>query len=387
MKTSLIAILIAFLSCVSYGQNTPYSFFIAGHTYGAPGIHNDGLHPPFVNQFDSINNNPLIQFGVLTGDIVISAKAEKWDAVDAQLDSLLNVPVYFALGNHDTNNDTIYEDRYGDTYFSFKYDSDLFIILNPNINGWNILDDQLHFLDTTLSNNAQSVNHIFVFTHQVLWKSHEDELFIHIYINSNEGKADSVNFWTEVAPLFEQLDNEVILMEGDVGTKWASKITYDKYNNMTFITSGMGGSDKDNYVVINVDSSKAISYDVICLNDTSNCLGDITDHLVVNYQDSTITDTSEQDTSQQFIQEVMAGTSESFIYPNPATNELNFSLNRGDHLVIYSINGQTYYELYEEQEMIKTIDISHFQSGTYIVMKRNSQQQDQRQLLFVNDIN
>ena len=31
-----------------------YSFFIAGHTYGAPGIDNEGVHPPFKNKVDCV---------------------------------------------------------------------------------------------------------------------------------------------------------------------------------------------------------------------------------------------------------------------------------------------------------------------------------------------
>ena len=34
-----------------------YSFFIAGHTYGAPGVDNEGVHPPFRNKFDFIKDD------------------------------------------------------------------------------------------------------------------------------------------------------------------------------------------------------------------------------------------------------------------------------------------------------------------------------------------
>ena len=55
------------------------------------------------------------------------------------------------------------------------------------------------------------------------------------------------------------------------------------YDNIKFISSGMGDEDGDNFIVVNVNSDGSLSYDLICLSDTNiHCLGVLTDHLVVN---------------------------------------------------------------------------------------------------------
>ncbi len=259
-------------------ESTPYSFFVAGHTYGKPGVDNIGLHPPFKAKFDYIKSRQEIKFGVLTGDIVPAPSPEDWDEVDADIDSL-GLPVYFAVGNHDMKDRELYESRYGNTYFSFIYNNDLFVVLDPNIDHWNISGDQLTFLKSTVSSFSPSTDNIFVFFHQVLWREN-DNIYKNIKLNSYEDRADSINFWSEVEPIFTQLTNQVFMFAGDVGAaSWSSDFSYDKYKNISLISSGMGEEDGDNFVIINVHSDKTVSYDLICLEEgTLNCFGNLTDY-------------------------------------------------------------------------------------------------------------
>lgn len=260
-------------------QNEPYSFFIAGHTYGKPGTDNIGLHPPFKEKFNYIQSRPEIKFGVLTGDIVKpNPVAQDWDEVDADIDNL-GLPVYFAVGNHDMENRPLYESRYGITYYSFTHENDLFIVLDPNIDGWSIKGEQLHFLKNTLLEQSQSVDHIFVLFHQVLWRNNTN-IYQTIIPNSNAGLQNPINFWTEVIPLFYQLDNQVTFCSGDLGAaSWSSDFMYDSFSNISFIGSGMGKGASDNFIILNVDENKNISYDLICLDgDNLNCFGELTDH-------------------------------------------------------------------------------------------------------------
>ena len=48
-----------------------YSFFVAGHASGAAGINNEGLHPPFLEQWDYLNTYNQLDLGFLTGDICL----------------------------------------------------------------------------------------------------------------------------------------------------------------------------------------------------------------------------------------------------------------------------------------------------------------------------
>lgn len=257
-----------------------YSFFVAGHAYGKPGVNNIGVHPPFKDKFDFIRNDEFIDFGVFTGDIVLSGTEQNWNEVDADI-SLLEHPVYFAAGNHDITDRALFESRYGQTYKSFIHHSDLFIILDPNIDNWNISGEQLQFLKDVLNSNYEQVENIFVFFHQVLWWS-PNNIYQNISLNSLSGRADTINFWGEVEPLFSSLPNDTYMFAGDVGA-FANEceFLYHKYNNITFIASGMGGESRDNIVIIDVLSDKTVSFRLIALNGNDmNSLGKLEDYVL-----------------------------------------------------------------------------------------------------------
>jgi len=255
-----------------------YSFFIAGHTYGSPGVDNDGLHPAFKNKFDLIQSDGHIGFGVLTGDIVITGTEQNWNEVDNDIIDL-GLPVYFAAGNHDMTDRVLFESRYGQTFYSFVHQSDLFIVLDPNLDEWNISDDQLQFLENALNSEAQNVNNIFVFFHQVLWWE-PDNIYQNVTLNSLAGRADTINFWNEIEPLFNGLPKPVHMFAGDVGAfNTGSEFMYHKYENITLIASGMGGNVRDNIIIIDVHEDASVSYRLIALNDPDiNALGDLLDY-------------------------------------------------------------------------------------------------------------
>jgi len=255
-----------------------YSFFIAGHTYGSPGVDNDGLHPAFKNKFDLIQSDGHIGFGVLTGDIVITGTEQNWNEVDNDIIDL-GLPVYFAAGNHDMTDRVLFESRYGQTYYSFVHQSDLFIVLDPNLDEWNISDDQLQFLENALNSEAQNVNNIFVFFHQVLWWE-PDNIYQNVTLNSLAGRADTINFWNEIEPLFNGLSKPVHMFAGDVGAfNTGSEFMYHQYENITLIASGMGGNVRDNTIIIDVHEDASVSYRLIALNDPDiNALGDLLDY-------------------------------------------------------------------------------------------------------------
>ena len=264
------------------GQETvphlQYSFFVAGHTYGKPGVDNIGFHPPFRQKFDLIKNDSSIQFGVLTGDIVSAGTGKNWDEIDRDVEELGKV-VHFTVGNHDMSDRQLYETRYGSTYYSYSYDKDLFIVLDPNIDGWNISHEQLQFLKNELQKKSGDADHVFVLFHQVLWWA-PDNQFKNIDINSLEGRAEKINFWDEVEPLFHSLSVPVYLFAGDVGAHASGdEFMYYHYDNITLIASGMGGEARDNFVIVDVYNDKTVSFRLIALNgDDINALGKLEDY-------------------------------------------------------------------------------------------------------------
>lgn len=351
-----IVVNISFTTSYAQSDSILYSFFIAGHTYGAAGVNNPGLHPPFIEKFEYIQSREEIKFGVFTGDIVVDPSAEDWDEVDADIDSL-GLPIYFSVGNHDMIDRPLFESRYGDTYFHFIYENDLFIILDPNLDEWNISGDQLVFLENVVDSNAQFVDNIFVFFHQILWWEN-DNLYEDITPNSFSGRADTINFWSEIEPIFNVLPNQVVFCSGDFGAAyWSDDFMYDTYSNITFIGSGMGEGVGDNIVVINIDSTKAITYDLICLNDTNlYCFGELTD-----YQISL--DVNEKEWNEKSI----------YLFPNPANEKVTINMGSIENtsVQIISVNGQVIFKKMNIISELYSIDISDYPKGFYIVSVTN----------------
>jgi hypothetical protein len=352
MNKFLITILMIVFASGIYAQSDTisYSFFIAGHTYGKPGVNNIGLHPPFKQKFEYIRSRSEIKFGVLTGDIVFpNPVAQDWDEVDADI-AELGLPVYFAVGNHDMENRPLYESRYGDTYYYFIFHNDLFIVLDPNIDAWNISGEQLQFMKKTVNDNYETVNNIFVLFHQFLWWE-KGNIYSHLKPNSFAGKADTINFWSEIEPFFHQLPNKVFFLAGDMGAAyWSSDFMYDSYDNLTYVCSGMGEEIGDNFVIINIDSAKNVSYDLICLNtDELECFGDLTDYRI----------------SSSRIADHLWNVK---VYPNPATDflKIRFSGQGEADIRMYNTAGQLLlHELCNSSP--KTIDLSDMKKGLYLL--------------------
>lgn len=328
-----------------------YSFLVAGHTYGEAGVDNPGLHPPFKDRFGYIQNREEIQFGFFTGDIVsANPTAQDWDEVDDDVDSL-GIPVYFVAGNHDIEDRPLYESRYGSTYYQFIKEKALFMVLDANIDGWSIKGDQLEFLKTTLKEKADSVDHIFVFFHQVLWTT-ESSKYAYIGINSAAGKIEPVNFWDTIMPLFQYLPKPVFMFAGDLGAgDWSSDVAYDQFGNISFIASGMGSGEGDNFIVVNVMSNGSIDYDLICLDTTNTfCLGDLIDYRI----------TTEEDAKR--------------IYPNPTNDFVNIEIEPWDSTIIeiVSMQGQLMETHYSNGNYFYKMDVSHLKSGTYFLYVKST---------------
>ncbi|WP_136468220.1 metallophosphoesterase family protein [Flagellimonas onchidii] len=265
-------------------EDAQYSFFVAGHIYGAhgEGKNNIGVHPPFKDKLDLIRDNESIQFGVFTGDLVEDGKDEnEWDELDMDI-SYIGKKIYFAPGNHDVGNSTkkaIYQRRYGKTYYSFIHKSDLFITLDPNMDKWNISGNQLKWLRELVASKSGEVDNIFVFFHQVLWWKN-DNIFKNFELNSVSGRDEEINFWDDIYSLFENTNKPTFMFAGDTGDSDVGYM-YHKEGNIVLIASGMGGGKEDNFIIVNVNKDKSVDFDLIALNGSDlNGLGRLEDYVL-----------------------------------------------------------------------------------------------------------
>lgn len=257
--------IVLMVACEEKNDHHPYTFFVAGHTYGSPGDNSLGLYEVFTDRFDILLEDEKMELGFLTGDMVFAPSAAHWDAIDTEL-AVLGLPVYMVAGNHDVKDRPLFEERYGKTYYDFLLHDDLFIVLDPNLDNWNISGAQFDYLKTTVATHHQSVNNIFVFFHQTLWWTATNK-YKWAGFNSLEGRADSINFWTAVEPIFHDLSNPTFMFAGDMGAFPSGKsFMYDHYDNITLIGSGMGGGTADNFVIVEIDNDTTVHFRLISLN-------------------------------------------------------------------------------------------------------------------------
>lgn len=334
-----------------------YSFVVAGHTYGTPGIDNVGFHPPFKAKFTYIQSRPEIEFVVLTGDVISPESDSKdWDEIDAEIEEL-GIPIYIAVGNHDIEDRSLFENRYGSTFYDFIYKNDLIIVLDPNIDCWDISDDQLLFLQKTVESNYRDVDNIFVFFHQLLWRE-SDNIYQNIIPNSESGRKESINFWTEIEPLFNDLPNNVYFFSGDLGASAkSSKIAYDHYGNISLIGSGMGYTYGENFVVVNVLNDKSVQYDLIYLEDVDDCICEL--------QEYQLTPESTKYLKRSFNFRV---------FQSQVGEVLKIELGSAfkAEFGIYNLIGQKIITHTLAGESITKIDVSKLQIGVYIGQIQNS---------------
>ncbi len=281
----LLVVLFFFCNCKN-PEDVKYSFYVAGHTYGKPGTQELGLCSQFKDKIEFINSTKNMQFGVLTGDIVRHASNKSWDAIDEDLKKLKDT-VYFSRGNHDGDL-SFFEKRYGKSYQSFTIEDDLHIILDSNIGNWNIAGEQLDFLKSTINSNASLSGNIFIYTHHIIWWNNKK--YRTPAMNSRDRMSNNLTFWDEIFPFIKKTGKPVVFFAGDVGAfdNTVKNIRYESYSyvkkdNVTLITSGMGGGKKDNIVIADVLNNNTVKFRLIHLNgDDINGLGKLEDYKLKN---------------------------------------------------------------------------------------------------------
>lgn len=344
-------ILFVWLVVTTMSGQRPYKFFIAGHTGGLSGLNNEGLHPPFMRTMDQYKGTTSLSFGVLLGDMVTKdPTATDWEEVRADVEKF-GMPIYFTPGNHDLEDPALYQEYIGDRYYHFIYEKDLFIVLDPLLDRWNISGNQLGFLQEVLDQNYRSVDHIFVFFHQVLWWERENK-YGKVRPNSKEGRAAQINFWDTIVPLFHALPNRVTMCAGDMGgAPWSHSLMYDRNENIEFIGTGMGSGRADNFVVMDVDERKNISYEVVCLDTiVYHCMGPIENHHFGYTVDTT---KHEVDFN---------------VYPNPARDWITVTGGNGEEiktLSVINMLGMSFDIVRGSNVRARYLDISELPVGLY----------------------
>jgi hypothetical protein len=345
MKKVFICLFVLIISGELIAQNSSpiYSFFVAGHAYGNPNNPHYGLHYPFVDYIPKINSYPNIELGFFTGDVVVSSTSDYWDAAIADINKL-NQTTYIAAGNHDMSSE--FTNRFGNYFSSFIQNNDLFIVLTPGLDSWNISGNQLEFLTNTIDNNYTSVNNIFILMHELIWWSPDNE-YQNVKINYTPHYPGSTNFETLVKPLLLSYPNHFTIFAGDLGaTTQVSAYMYHSFDNITLIGSGMGGGHQDNIVITEIYEDH-IYYNLIAINgDDPKALGELTDYSILNV--------SEPNKSYEIS-----------IKPNPVISKLVIDI--PIHEYSYSVINMKGVEIASGQKNNQIINVSQIPEGLYIL--------------------
>lgn len=270
MKYVIIISLFLFVCPNSFAQSdSSYSILVAGHAYGAHLGKNIGLHPPFLEKLSTLQDTS-IRCLFLTGDIVNNSTTESWAQVESEL-SGMDFNSYYVMGNHDDNTvgHAEFLKKFGGTHYYFTFRHELYIVLNSTESDRSISASQLEFLDQVLSNTDSNWNRAFIFFHEVIWNSNIKYRLLRSNTRSRYSQMVlESNFWQDVYPRFTALpDKKFFLFAGDMGgNPDAMAASYDRWGNVTLLSSGMGEVPDENYMKVKI-LPDTVTFDLIALND------------------------------------------------------------------------------------------------------------------------
>ena len=358
-----IIILAQFYSVDAQNDTVVYSFFSAGHTYGNPNAATHyGLHEPFVDFIPIINDYPKMELGFLTGDVVVSSTATYWDSAQIDIDKF-DMPIYIAAGNHDMGQEFV--NRFGDYYYSFNYQNDLFIVLTPGLDFWNISGPQLEFLEAILESQHAQVNQIFIFLHELIWWSPTNE-YQDIMINWEPHYPGSTNYDNVVKPLLLSYSNQITIYAGDLGcTNAVSPFMYDHFDNIRLIGSGMGGGVRDNIIITDVYND-SVYYHLVAINgDDQNALGEIYDYSISATH------------TLQWVNLID-------IYPNPSIHGFIQLRNKSEFDLdtqIFNLQGVLIYEGHIQKNSVLKMETIEMKPGIYFLQLHNDKQSFMKKIM------
>ena len=261
------------------------SFFLAGHTYGDPQKKGSakGLYEPFMDKVSFIEQQPKMNQGFLLGDMVWLPRFWPESLQDIEK---FSIPLHIVRGNHDGPLKA-FESKFGKSYRSFIKNDNLFIVLDSNLDKWNISGDQLTFLRNTLRNEGEKAKNIFIMAHHLLWWS--NDRLSKPKPNSLANRDETTNFWTTIEPLLRIQNKPVYVFAGDVGAfskehrkrDHIIEYFYYNYDNLTFVATGMGGGVRDNMIFVDTYNDGSVEFRLVHLNgDDPYSLGKLEDYKI-----------------------------------------------------------------------------------------------------------
>lgn len=235
-----------------------YSFIVSGHFHGAST--NTSTYPAstLLANIDTLNKlKPF--FLVSLGDLFLDVNNTYIEHYQKSLFNKLQMPLFNAVGNHDLSNGNMYETIYPKTFFEFKKNTELFIVLNTELNDGSIKGEQFELLKNSINKaKKENLKNIFIFSHRPVWAEGSPK-YSKLFNGNTHSQFGSPNFEKEIHPLLEASTIPVYWISGSMADAPAS-FFYDKDKNssVTFIQTAIRDLPRDAMLQVNVADGKIL---------------------------------------------------------------------------------------------------------------------------------
>lgn len=235
-----------------------YSFIVSGHFHGESTNMSTFPASTLLAGIDTLNNIKPI-FLMSLGDMFIDVNETYINHYQKSLFDKLEMPIFNAVGNHDLSNNNYYENVYGKTFFAFTNHSELFIVLNTEINDGRIKDEQLIFLRNSLiAAHSEKFKNIFIFSHRPVW-SENNPVYEGLFLGNTRTALGENNFEDDIKPLLLEFSKEksIYWMSGSMADAPASFFYHKELeSNITFVQTAIRDLPRDAVLQVNVEDGK-----------------------------------------------------------------------------------------------------------------------------------
>ena len=243
-----------------------YSFIVSGHFHGSSANQSTFPAATLLASIDTLNKlDPSMLISL--GDIFVDVNETYVNHYQNSLFKMLNMPLFNAVGNHDISNGNYYEKVFGKTYFAFILRSELFIVLNTELNDGSIEDEQLLFLKNMLVDaKSEKIKNIFIFSHRPIW-SENNVVFAGLFEGNTRTALGENNFEDDIKPLLTEFSQgkSIYWLSGSMADAPASFFYHkEAETNIIFIQTAIRDLPRDAVLQVNVDDGK-VSFNGISL--------------------------------------------------------------------------------------------------------------------------
>ena len=238
-----------------------FSFIVTGH------IHGDGTNlsgypaSTFLGNLDEIKQlNPA--FIWFTGDVFLDIKRDLPNYRQSLFEKV-DFPLFDAVGNHDLTRD-YYQEKIGNTWFSFAIGDNLFITLDTEADDSKIIGEQFDFLKGQLEEASQmGIKNVLIASHRPIWAETNPE-FTGLF-SGNTRSVFGDNFVEDILPMLNKFSQnyKIYWFSGSMGSVPVSFFYHSEYN-ITYIQTAIRNIERDAILKVNMRNNE-LSFETISL--------------------------------------------------------------------------------------------------------------------------